>query len=212
MLYIYLDESGDLGFDFVTKKPSNYFTITIMTIPGESQNQEMGKRIKKTIARKLAYNVYELKGSKTSIDVKTFMWTLLGNIDLKLYSVTLNKRRVYKELAGAKDRLYNFIANFILQKMKLDAESGGINLIIDKSKNKKEIYDFNRYILENMKGKVPPTVCLHINHQESDRTPGLQAVDMFSWGFYRKYEKNDNEWFNVFRKKVVVDELYLPPK
>ncbi len=30
MLYLYLDESGDLGFDFFTKKPSKFFTITIM--------------------------------------------------------------------------------------------------------------------------------------------------------------------------------------
>ncbi len=29
MLYLYLDESGDLGFDFVNKKPTKHFVISI---------------------------------------------------------------------------------------------------------------------------------------------------------------------------------------
>ncbi len=35
MWYLYLDESGDLGFDFVNKKPSKFFTITILVIKGD---------------------------------------------------------------------------------------------------------------------------------------------------------------------------------
>lgn len=34
MLYLYLDESGDLGFDFFAKKPSQYFTVTVMLVQG----------------------------------------------------------------------------------------------------------------------------------------------------------------------------------
>lgn len=30
MWYLYLDESGDLGFDFVNKKPSKFFTVSIL--------------------------------------------------------------------------------------------------------------------------------------------------------------------------------------
>ena len=32
MLHLFLDESGDLGFDFVNKKPSKFFTITILVL------------------------------------------------------------------------------------------------------------------------------------------------------------------------------------
>jgi len=32
MWYLYLDESGDLGFDFVHKKPLNFFTVTIPAV------------------------------------------------------------------------------------------------------------------------------------------------------------------------------------
>lgn len=30
MLYLYLDESGDLGFNLFAKKPSKYFAVTVM--------------------------------------------------------------------------------------------------------------------------------------------------------------------------------------
>ena len=39
MLYLFLDESGDLGFDFVQKKPSNYFVIAILTVKGSNNRK-----------------------------------------------------------------------------------------------------------------------------------------------------------------------------
>jgi hypothetical protein len=53
MWYLYLDESGDLGFDFVNKKPSNFFTVTILVVEGVENNRALLNGVKKTIARKL---------------------------------------------------------------------------------------------------------------------------------------------------------------
>lgn len=71
---------------------------------------------------------------------------------------------------------------------------------------------FNNYVVEQLKGTVPPTIPMDIFHQASQATPGLQAVDMYSWGFFRKYERKDDEWFEVFKEKVIFDEVYLPEK
>ncbi len=53
MLYLYLDESGDLGFDFFTKKPSRFFTVTILTVRGVENNRALLKAVRKTARRKL---------------------------------------------------------------------------------------------------------------------------------------------------------------
>jgi len=53
MWFLYLDESGDLGFDFVNKGPSNYFTITILAVSGMSRNRAIIKATTKTLKRKL---------------------------------------------------------------------------------------------------------------------------------------------------------------
>jgi hypothetical protein len=34
MIFLYLDESGDLGFDFVNKRPSKYFVVTVLAYKG----------------------------------------------------------------------------------------------------------------------------------------------------------------------------------
>ena len=72
MWYLYLDESGDLGFDFVNKKPSRFFTVTILLVKGVENNRALINGIKKTINRKLNPRkrkrriVRELKGYGTS--------------------------------------------------------------------------------------------------------------------------------------------------
>jgi len=52
-LYLYLDESGYLEFDFFAKKPSKFFTVTILTINGIENNRRLINAVKKTIKRKL---------------------------------------------------------------------------------------------------------------------------------------------------------------
>lgn len=48
-----------------------------------------------------------------------------------------------------------------------------------------------------------------LGREEDAPNLGLQAVDLFSWGIFRKHERNDVVWFNVFRDKVRRDDRYL---
>ena len=68
----------------------------------------------------------------------------------------------------------------VLDKIDFKDIKSRINLIIDKSKNKKEVEEFNNYIITHLKSKVTPETPLDFNHQLSHETPGLQAADMFS--------------------------------
>jgi hypothetical protein len=210
LLYLYLDESGDLGFDFVNKRPSKFFTITIVALYGDMNNKKLSKIVKKVKRRKLGNKIYELKGSKTDIKVKKYFISKIRDIEFEIYSYTLNKIRVYKELTNKKDRIYNFIARLVLDKIKFKDNLSRINLIIDRSKNKKEIEEFNKYIVMHLKSKINPDIPLDINHQLSVETPGLQVADMFSWGIFRKYERKDNCWYNEFKDRVKFDDIYLP--
>ena len=53
MWYLYLDESGDLGFDFKFKNPSKFFTICILAFNQRDSFKTIGKAVKKTLYRKL---------------------------------------------------------------------------------------------------------------------------------------------------------------
>lgn len=211
MLYLYLDESGDLGFDFFAKKPSKFFTITVMMVQGVENNKKISKAVKRTIRKKFYKQARtELKGTLDSIAVKKYFYKLVCDVPFEVYALTLNKKRVYEHLTHKKERVYNFIARKVLDVIPFDNATSRVNLIIDKSKSKHEIREFNQYLVRQLSGKIEPKIPLDIDHHLSHEDMPLQAVDLFSWGIFRKYEKNDREWFDVFNDKVRYDDVYLP--
>jgi hypothetical protein len=214
MWFLYLDESGDLGFDFVNKKPSKFFTITILAISGIDKNRALINCVKHTISRKLhrkGNNTAELKGSKTSLEVKRYFYEKCKDIKFGIYALTLNKRRLYEKLSKDKERVYNYIARLVMDKIPFEKAVARVQLIVDKSKSKPEIEEFNSYIMRALKGRLDPKVPLDINHHLSHENRGLQAADIFCWGIFRKHEKKDIEWLEIFRQdKVKYEDLYLP--
>lgn len=214
MWFLYLDESGDLGFDFVNKKPSKFFTISILAISETGKNRTLINCVKHTIKRKInknKTNAAELKGSKTSIQIKKYFYERSKNIKFGIYALTLNKKRLYENLSKDKERVYNYIARLVMDKIPFEKAVTRVNLIVDKSKGRPEIEEFNSYIMRALKGRLDPKVPLDIYHYRSHESLGLQAADIFCWGIFRKYEKKDLEWFDIFCKdKVQYDGLYLP--
>lgn len=215
MWYLYLDESGDLGFDFVNKSPSKYFTVTIMALRGLENNRMLKKAVKVTLRRKLnppgkmKRMVEELKGSSTTLEIKKYFFEQIKEVEFALYTINLNKRRVYESLIENKPRVYNFIARQVLDQIPFEKANTRVELIIDKSKSKPEIADFNHYISSQLEARINPKVPLDIYHWSSHESPGLQAADSFCWGIFRKYEKNDLDWYNVFANKIKYEDKYL---
>lgn len=214
MLYLYLDESGDLGFDFVNKKPSAFFTICVLAVKGRENDHTLTTLVRAVARRKLlrgaAKDLPELKGSSTTIGIKRFFYSKVRELDFKLYSVTLNKKRFYDRLIEDKERIYNYIARMTLERVDFRDAAVRVIMTVDRSKSKQEIFDFNNYIIGEIKASLDPLVPLNIFHVSSHESPGLQAVDMFAWGIFRKYELEDLEWFEVFKSKIRLDKLYLP--
>lgn len=213
MWYLYLDESGDLGFDFVNKKPSDYFTICIIATSSRESFIKIGKAVRKTIRNKCFINRKgfqpELKGKTTNIAVKKYFWKQLQNYKFGIYAITLNKRRVYERLTRQKERVYNFIARKVLDQIPFENASTRVQIVVDKCKAKPEVVDFNNYVFRQLQARINPQIPINIDHLSSKDAPQLQAADLFAWGIFRKYERRDTEWFDVFKEKVLFDEQYL---
>lgn len=215
MLYLYLDESGDMGFDFVNKKPSKFFTICILVVKGMESRKRIVKMIERTLRRKLNPKnkrkrfVQELKASSTTLSIKEYFYRNIRDVDFSVYSITLNKKRVYPRLIEDKARVYNWVVRLLLDQIDFATADTQISLVIDKSKSKPEIAEFDRYVLSNLQGKIDPKIPLIISHRDSQEDLCLNAVDLFSWGVFRKYEKKDLDWYEVFKGKIRYEDLYL---
>lgn len=212
MWYLYLDESGDLGFDFVNKKPSRFFTIAILALQGQETNRKLGQAVWRTLRRAShsgGARPREIKGSETPLRVKRQFYEQVRDLSWAVYAVTLNKRQVYERLTREKERLYNYVARLALDRIPFEKADTRVELIVDRSKGKPEIHDFNQYVVRQLQGRLDPKVPLNINHLRSHETPGLQAADLFCWGVFRKHEKRDEAWFSIFRERVRLDRLFL---
>lgn len=215
MWYLYLDESGDLGFDFVNKKPSKFFTVAIVLVRGQVHNRRLTKAVQVVLRRKLNPKnkrrriVEELKGERTTIAIKRYFYENVKDIPFEIYTITLDKLGVYEQLAKEKARVYNFITRQVLDRIPFEkADHTRIVFTIDRSKGAKEIKEFNGYIVQQLQGRIEPNTPFDIYHEDSKKINGLQVADIFAWGIHRKYECGESDWYNVFKNKIVVDQEY----
>lgn len=213
MLYLFLDESGDLGFDFINKKPSNFFTITILVINSYSDNRALINAVKKTLKRKLNLKnknkIHELKGSSTNFEIKNYFYAQAKNANFSLYSISLDKKKIFGELIKNKNRIYSFIARNIVDKIMSDFDNFvSVEFIVDRSMGKPEIEDFNKNIKNQLEARIDPKIRINIRHRLSHEDFNLQACDVFSHGIFTSHERGKGEWRKVFEEKIKCDEVY----
>ncbi len=144
------------------------------------------------------------------MEIKEYFYNQVKNILFGIYAVTLNKRRIYEKLTREKPRVYNFIARQVIDKIPFERNKNDrVELISDRSKSKPEISEFNSYIRSQIQGRLDPKITLDLYHWDSQKTLGLQAADIFCWGIFQKYERKDTTWIDMFKKKIVFEDLYL---
>lgn len=217
MWHLFLDESGDLGFEFEQKLASRYLTISILAVQQANDANSIRNAVKKTLRRKVNLGrlrkcpATELKGTRTTLQVKEYFYNQIANVEFGIYAVTLDKQRVPAELnpAGSTDHLYNFIARQVIDQIPLDShEPEHVHLIVDRSKGKRGIAEFDEHVKTQLEGRLAPKTTIVIQHSTSDSDHGLSAVDLFCWGIFRSKEHQDFEWYDYYRSRIKLDTLY----
>ncbi len=215
-MYIFLDESGDLGFDFENTKTNRYFVITLLVCDDKSAADQFKIAVRRTLKNKLNNKknksriIQELKGIGTTLTIKKYFYSQLPQNGWQLYSITLDKYRAsfhHRSKAGKK-QLYNRLAHTLLEKVNFPEELSVVHLVVDRCKNRKEIEEFNKQLIGQLEGFLPLYARLVINHSLSHENPGLQAVDLFCWGIYRRENFLETDWFSQYQEKVAYDSRF----
>lgn len=216
-MFIYLDESGDLGFDYSKKKTTRKFVITLLVCHSDAARKDLGKAVRRTLKNKLSRSktksrrVTELKGTNTTLEIKEYFLRSIRNDDWAIYALALNKSRVEANLKTkiGKKKLYNFLSRFLLEKLPLSTVERNVEMVVDRSKNKKETKDFNQYLFNQVEALLPLNTAFDISHLSSIESAELQAADLFCWGIFRKYERDDAKWYDMFKDKISYETEYL---
>jgi hypothetical protein len=124
---VFIDETGDLGFDFTTSGTSSHFVVTALVLTDDRERRPLESAVRRTIKNKLAagkkgkkHPATELKGRDTSLAVKQYFWRHVRAVPFKLYAVALNKETVPAKLQRQRERLYSYVARLVVDSIPVE--------------------------------------------------------------------------------------------
>jgi len=207
--YIFLDESGDLGFK---KSSSKWFLFAIAITNDARALERVIKKVWRPLKKKYK-KLGELHASHEKDTTRKLVLKQLSEVsDLKILCVVLNKKKVYVDLQNQKNYLYNYTANVLLDRLHTKEVLGPkepIHLFVDRKDTKKRLREnFVNYLTGSMKKRRDGSfvVELHSSHENKS----LQAVDFISWALFRKYEHGDYEFYEIIKSKITDEQLLFP--
>jgi hypothetical protein len=205
MSTIYLDESGDLGFNF-NKNSSKYFVIALFeTNLSQKELKKLIRVSKERTIKNTKNRKFEIKGSckNTSHETKIFLLNKLleKESNFKINAIIINKENIYDNLRDKSRVFYNYISKEVLK----ENSNKRIKLILDK-KDRKERFtqEMNKYLIDTFN-----SIELDLNHEYSHCYAGLQIVDVIANSIFRKFERDESELYNIFKKNLNLKKYYF---
>lgn len=201
-MYVYLDESGDLGF---RQESTKYFTIAFVVMDNPVLFRRYIKRVK--IKYDIPRNV-ELKGSTTRVLIKEDLLNSFAKLDIEVHAITVKKTNVEPKLRRDTNILYNYMVGLSLVEQILQ-EPIGTRVSINVDRRVISItsgFKFNEYLKYKVwyEGKRPD-INLEINHLDSHEAYAIQGIDVICNSIFRKYSSNNYNLFNIIKGKVKND-------
>lgn len=188
MLYMFIDESGDLG------SQSKHLIFSALLVKDPLELDRIVKKMRGGKFKKELKNANEIKGNKSSPELVKYMLKQLNAVSsAKVFFIVLEKEKCYSPyLNGHKHKLYNYAAGWMAKNINLNESH--VVVRIDKSKSNKRLRDdFDQYFESNLKdncsiGKI------EIHHSYSHAWNGLQFADILAWAAFQKIENGNNEF------------------
>lgn len=207
MAYIFLDESGDLGFDFKKKKTSKFFVITFLFSRDKRILEKMVKNIFKGFSKLEVKNHHgvlhafkEAPRTRQKL-LNRFREKGVSNVIV----IYLNKKKVYTRLQDEKSVLYNYVTNILLDRVctkKLIPIDEKISLIASRRETNKFLnQNFTAYLKNQVKNNHKLDIDIEIKSPTQEKS--LQVVDMLSWSIFRKYEHGDESYYNLIKPDII---------
>ena len=202
MMYVYLDESGDLGFG---QGGSRYFTISFVVVKDQIHFIRCVKEVK------IKYNIprnVELKGSNTRESIKKDLLSRFARLDIDVHAITARKKNVEPKLQVDTNIFYNYMVGLSLVEQILQ-EPANAEVIINVDRRVISVtsgFKFNEYLRYKIwyEGQRQD-IDLEINHRDSHRNYAIQGIDVICNSIFRKYNSNNYKLFNIIQGKVKSD-------
>ncbi len=205
MVYLYIDESGDLGFG---KKGSKYFVITCVKINDDKTNisfKRIPKQVRQRKLKKKTKSQSELKFSNSSPLIRKQFLEKAAKLNIEVYSLIINKEYTQQKLKDNLPVLYNYLIKILLEKV--ISPHNKINICVDKCMSSNQRDNFENYIKTELLFRFEKVPELNIVHEDSNCNESLQVIDFICGAFGYKYNTaqltGDFEYYtNIIKDRI----------
>jgi hypothetical protein len=210
--YIFLDESGDLGFDFRKKKTSKFFVVTCLFTGNKRPIEKIVKKTHSELKKKYKRRFGILHAVKEKPITRQRLLKRLNEKDCTIMTIYLNKKKVYTKLRDEKLVLYNYVTNILLDRIytkKIIPIKDRVELIASRRETNKFLNEnFKNYLNRQVENRHKTEIKISIRTPSDEKV--LQAVDFVSWAIFRKYEYGDDSYYNIIKNKIVEENPLFP--
>lgn len=206
MAYLFMDESGCLGFDFTKAKTSRHFIVAFLLVQEKRPLEKLvrGQFQRMSPQERKRWRGGVLHSSKATDALRVRMLQgIAQQSGVSVMLIRLDKKRVDASLVNKKHVLYSYVTNALLDRIatkRLIPMDGSVQLIASRRETNRFLNDnFTAYLHQQQEGGVR----LHVEIRTPAEEKGLQAVDFISWAAFRRYEHEDASFFRCLEHCVV---------
>lgn len=216
---IFLDESGDLGFNFELRGTSKYFVISTIIIDKENAPSFRTSIRRKLIKLKKRHKIPKSKEVKAYHASEQFfmgMTDLICRQPIKIHSIILKKENTFGRLRDNTQIIYNYLCGILLSTVLM--EQTEVRLVLDPRSAETvrplalpeylETKVLEGLVSDNRHGEIG-RLNLSIERPESSQCPELQVVDFVANATFRAFERNNWTMRSRLNRKVVREERWF---
>lgn len=218
-LYLYIDESGNLG-----NGCGRYFLVCALEISKENQktiHRRAGRvinrfKVKENISKNVELKGWQLNSRQREELIQKILY---HNVKVRYIVLDLKQTTFLLTKADDKNACYNYLIQLLIKGI-IDKNKNNLklNLYLDnrtvKIGNRLSLqpYLYNKFVLEQLerKKRIKP-YNFEINYLESKSCYLIQWTDIIANSLYKKYN-NDNDIFYKIIKPYIVFESKFPSK
>lgn len=203
-MLIFMDESGDTGFK-LNKVSSRYFVLTAVIFDSLEEAEKANEAVKEVRKELKRSESLEFKFSTGTNDyTKELFLRKLSKCNFHYRSIVIDKKTLKQREPNPKDSIYMLVADqlFLRAKSRIKNATVFVDLI-----TKSFMQDFNKYLRSRLNTDLEKLIG-EIKHRNSKGNNLLQLADMVCGAIYRKYNRDDDTYYNIIKKRE--EDLWKP--
>jgi len=206
-VYIYFDESGDLGFDFSKRGTSRWFIVTFLVC---ANKRLVEKVVSKTFLALPSKVRKRHSGSLHAVSEKSLtrkrMLALLSGKDIQIMALRIDKGKIALPSDYRESILYAGLVQMLLREC-IHLVSDDFDSIVFIASRKETNRANKEHFIKTLQAVgTTRDVAIEVVVVPHAFEKGLQAVDFVSWSIFQKYERGDSSYVDLLGDKIIFDE------